>query len=111
MIIFSNVLYKAPEIAAPGMVAPGILLLGWLLLTFSLYRTPLGETGYFVHPLCNLRDTCHATGYQVLPTQPLPREVEDFPSVDRYFKHVPPLTYLIYLSPKGVYMTGFIYTL
>ena len=47
------------------------------------------------------RMLCHAIGHQVLPTQPLPREVEDFPRVDRYFKHVPPPTYLIYLSPKG----------
>ena len=55
--------------------------------------------------LCNTcmtyRMLCHAIGHQVLPTQPLPREVEDFPRGDRYFKHVPPPTYLIYLSPKG----------
>ena len=38
-----------------------------------------------------------------LPTQPLPREAEDLPRGERYFKHVPPLTYLIYLSPKEVY--------
>ena len=46
---------------------------------------------------------CHAIGHQVLHTQPLPREVEDFPRGDRYFKHVPLLTYLIYLSPKDLY--------
>ena len=46
------------------------------------------------------RTLCHAIGHQVLPTQPLPREVEDFPRGDKYFKHVPP-TYLIYFSPKG----------
>ena len=33
----------------------------------------------------------------------LPRETEDFPMGDRYFKHVPLLTYLIYLSPKEIY--------
>ena len=33
----------------------------------------------------------------------LPREAEDFPMGDRYFKHVPLLTYLIYLSPKEIY--------
>ena len=49
---------------------------------------------------------CHAIGHQVLPTQPLPREAEDFPRGDRHFKHVPPLTYLIYLSPKELYMVG-----
>ena len=36
----------------------------------------------------------------------LPREAEDFPRGDRHFKHVPPLTYLIYLSPKELYMLG-----
>ena len=47
------------------------------------------------------RTLCHAIGHQVLPTQPLPREVEDFPRGDKYFKLVPPPTYLIYFSPKG----------
>ena len=47
------------------------------------------------------RTPCHAIGHQVLPTQPLPREAEDFPRGDKHFKHVPPLTYLIYFSPKG----------
>ena len=39
-------------------------------------------------------------GWLLLPTQSLPREVEDFPRGDKYFKHVPPPTYLIYFSPK-----------
>ena len=30
----------------------------------------------------------------------MPREAEDFLRGDRHFKHVPPPTYLIYLSPK-----------
>ena len=51
----------------------------------------------------------HAIGHQVLPTQLLPKEAEDFPRVDRYFKHVPPLTYLIYLLPKEIYKVGCIY--
>ena len=34
------------------------------------------------------------------------KEAEDFPRGDRHFKYVPPLTYLIYLSPKEFYMTG-----
>ena len=46
---------------------------------------------------------CHAIGHQLLPTKPLPREEEDSPRGDRYFKHVPPVTYLIYLSPKDMY--------
>ena len=36
----------------------------------------------------------------------LPREVENFPRGYRHFKHVPPLTYLIYLSPKELYALG-----
>ena len=38
----------------------------------------------------------YSTYHQMLPTLTLPRE--DFPRGDRYFKHVPPLRYLIYLS-------------
>ena len=47
------------------------------------------------------RTPCHASAHQVLPTQSIPREAEDFPMDDKYFKHAPPLTYLIYFSPKG----------
>ena len=46
---------------------------------------------------------CRTIGHWVLPTQPLPGGAEDFPRGDRHFKHLPPLTYLIYLSPKEVY--------
>ena len=49
---------------------------------------------------------CHAIGHHVLPTQPLPRKAEDFPRGDTHFKHVPPLKYLICLSPKELYMVG-----
>ena len=41
--------------------------------------------------------------------QSLPREAEDFPSGDKYFKHVPPLTYLIYFSRKGLCIVGSVY--
>ena len=41
------------------------------------------------------------------PLTLLPREAEDFPRGDRHFKHLPHvLTYLICLSPKGLYMVG-----
>ena len=63
-----------------------------LCSTYATYRTP-----------------CHVIGHHVLPTQRIPREAEDFPRGDKYFKHVPPLTYLIYFSPKVVYMVGPIY--
>ena len=88
-----------------------------LLSTYWLLRHPV----FLIHPpfptqsvrlslvtypsLCSTcvtyRTPCHAIGYQVLPTQPLPRAAEDIPRGDKYFKHVPPLTYLIYFSPKG----------
>ena len=55
------------------------------------------------------RMPCHVIGHQVFPSQPIPREAEDFSWGDTYFKHVPPHTYLIYFSPKGVYMVGPIY--
>ena len=99
--------------------------LGWPLI-FNLNKAPLGETGCLSNPflihspfptqsvrlplvtypsLCSTcvtyRMLCHATGHQVLPNQPLPKEVEDFPRGDKYFKHMPPPTYLIYFSPKG----------
>ena len=57
------------------------------------------------------RTLCHAIGHQVLPTQPLPREVEDFPRADKYFKlcastHMPNL-----LLTKRVHVVGSIYVL
>ena len=54
---------------------------------------------------------CHAIGHKMLSTQTLLREPEDFPMGDKYFKLVSLLTYLIYYSPKGVYMVGLIYVL
>ena len=36
----------------------------------------------------------------------LPREVKHFPMGDKRFKHVSPLTYLIYLSTKELYVLG-----
>ena len=93
--------------------------LKWLLLTFIFYKTPLGETGclsidwfiYFFECLgiqffnsltCDLRDAMPRHWSLTL----LPKEAEDFPWGDRRFKHVPPLTCLICLSPKEFYMLG-----
>ena len=84
------------------IVQASSFLIHSLSLTQSV-RLPLGT----YHSLCSTcvsyRTPCHASGHQVLPTQSLPREVEGFLRGERYFKHVPPLTYLIYLSPKEVY--------
>ena len=44
--------------------------------------------------------------YQELPNQPSPREAENFPMGEKNFKHVPLLKYLMYFSPKVLYMVG-----
>ena len=49
---------------------------------------------FFNSVTCDLGKATHPT--------PLPREVEDFPRGDKYFKHVPLPTYLIYL-PEDLY--------
>ena len=41
---------------------------------------------------------CHFIGQHVLPTQPLPREVEDFPSGENHSKHVLLPTYQVLLQ-------------
>ena len=51
---------------------------------------------------CDLRDTMPRQRSLTL----LPRKAEDFPRSDRHFKHVPPLTYLIYLSTKELHVLG-----
>ena len=64
-------------------------------------RLPLVTYSSLYSTYVTYRTLCHAIGHQVLPTQPLPREVEDFPRGEKYFKRVPPPTYLINFSPKG----------
>ena len=44
-----------------------------------------------------------------MPEQFSPRQGEDFPKGDKYFKDMRPLTYVIYFTPKGEYMLGSIY--
>ena len=71
----------------------------------SLFPTQSVRLPLFTYPsLCSTcvtyRMTCHCIVHQLLPTQPLTTEAEDFPRGERHFKHVPPLTYLIYLSQK-----------
>ena len=39
------------------------------------------------------RTPCHSIGHQVLPTQPSPRDAQDFPRGCKHCKHVSPLTY------------------
>ena len=45
----------------------------------------------------------HATPEVTYTLTHIPREADDFPRGDRHFKQWPPPTYLICLSPKGLY--------
>ena len=77
----------------------------WFTLTQSV-RLPMITYPSLCSPCVTYGTLCHAIDHQVLPTQPLSREAEDFPRGDKYFKHVPPLIYLICLSPRKLYMVG-----
>ena len=76
------------------------------------YSPPFSQNSYLVtYPsLCSTcvtyRTPCHASGHQVLSTQPFSMEAEKFARGNRYFKHVLLFTHLIYFSPKGGYMVS-----
>ena len=102
-------LNKTPSGETGCLSNPYFLLTGCLDIQFfysppfptQSVRLPLVTFPSLCSTCVTYRTPCHAIGHQVLPTQPLPREAKDFPRGDKYFKHVPPLTYLIYFSPKG----------
>ena len=52
----------------------------------------VASTTSLCSPCVTYGTSCHAIGHQVLPTQPLPREAEDFLGGDKYSNHVPLLT-------------------
>ena len=58
---------------------------------------------FFNSLTCDLRDTIPRQRSLTLTLTLIPREAEDFPRGDRHFKHAPLPTYLICLSPKGLY--------
>ena len=58
---------------------------------------------FFNSPAPMLLTGRHATSVVTRCFPPLPKEAEDFPRGEKYFRHMPPLTYLIYFSPKGLY--------
>ena len=73
-------------------------------------RLPLVTLSSLCSTCVTYREACHSIGHQVLPTQPLPRKAEDFPrggpSEAEDFtgggnnsKHVPLLTYEVWLQP------------
>ena len=74
--------------------------------THVTYGMPCHARGHFTHtppPRCDFPGSL--TGRNATPevTDPIFREAEDFPRGDKHFKHVPPPTYLICLSPKDLY--------
>ena len=75
--------------------------------THMTYGTPCHAKGHFTHthPALRCDFPGSLTGRNATPevTDRTPREAEDFPRGDKHFKHVPPPTYLIYLSPKSLY--------
>ena len=77
-----------------------------LLFPTQLVRQPLVTYSWLCSTCVSYMTPCHASSHQVLLTQPLPREEEDFIRGDNYFKHVPRITYVIYFSPKEIYVVG-----
>ena len=74
--------------------------------THVTYGMPCHARGHFTHtypPRCDFHGSL--TGRNTTPevTDRIPGEAKDFPRGDKHFKHVPPPTYLIYLSPKDLY--------
>ena len=107
LLIFS--LNKTPLGETGCLSSPYFLLTGSSSIQFfnsppfptQSVRLPLVTYPSLCSTCVTYRTLCHAIGHQVLPTQPLPSKVEDFPRGDKYLKHMPPPTYLIYFSPKG----------
>ena len=78
----------------------------WLLKHPVFKFTPFPERnhlGHLLYSLCSTyvtyRTPCYAIDHKVLPTQPLPREAEDFPRGGKYPKDVRLPTCLDYLEP------------
>ena len=71
-------------------------------LEFFLFFECIGIQ-FFNFLTCDLWDTMPCQRSLTLTLTFIPREAEDFPRDDRHFKHAPLPTYLICLSPKGLY--------
>ena len=89
LLIFN--LNKTPLGQTGCLSNPYFLLTGCLGIQFSdspYFSTQSVRLPLFTYPsLCSTcvthRTPCHAMCWQVLPTQPLPREAEDFPRTDK----------------------------
>ena len=60
-------------------------------------------SSFFNSHTCDLRGAMPRQRSLTLILTFIPRQAEDFPRGDRHFKHAPLPTYLICLSPKGLY--------
>ena len=65
----------------------------WFTLTQSV-RPPMVTYPSLCSICVTYGKSCHAIGHRMLPTQPLPREAEDFLRGVNHSKHVPLLTCL-----------------
>ena len=98
---------------------PLLLLTGCLSIQF--FDSPQhNQLGQFWLPTPHCAAPVWHAGYHAFqwspsashPTEPLPREAEDFPRGERHFKHEPLLTYIIYLPlTKKSILVGYIYVL
>ena len=106
----SSDLWRSP----PALSSTPILLViyfSWLFRLPVFWFTSLFATQSVRLPLvtylslCSTcityRTPCHSIGHQMLPTQTLPREAEDFPRGGNHSKHVSLLTYLARLQPSN----------
>ena len=62
-------------------------------------RLPMITYTSLCSPCVTYRILCRAIGHQMLPTQPLPREAEDFLRGGNHSKHMSLFTYLAWLQP------------
>ena len=80
-------------------------------MTYGTLCHAIGHSHSFSHPTfftvsaTDLRELFLLSGVFYLKLL-IPRKAEGFSRGDRYFKHVPPPTYLICLSPKELYTAG-----
>ena len=95
-----------------------ILSLYWLLKNLSrcssfsiqslsltqLVRPPLVPYHLLSSTCMTYRTSYHSIGHQVLSTQPLPREAQDFPRGRKYPKDVPLLTSHLKVLPGRFYL-------
>ena len=90
-------LAKTGYLGSPYFLFTGCLSIRFFessLIPTRSVRLPLVTYPSLWNTCVAYRTPCHSTGHQVLPTQPLPREAEDFPRGGKHSKHVLLLTYL-----------------